>query len=72
MVNPTILAENLQDQYYTQGQSDNIFLKSFKNKNKDYLGALINTNTNGKKVVFIDWFNDKCVNVWKSGLNSLY
>lgn len=24
-----------------------------------------------KTAVFIDWFNDKCINVWSKGLNDL-
>jgi len=22
--------------------------------------------------VFVDWFNDKCINMWSQGLNDLY
>lgn len=25
-----------------------------------------------KQTVFIDWFNDKCMNIWSLGLNDLY
>eukprot|EP00347_Sterkiella_histriomuscorum_P014109 403362137 len=72
MIKPTIVAEDLKDSYFVQGQNDNIFLKSSIHKNKDYQGALINTDSNGKKVVFIDWFNNKCIDMWKSGIEQIY
>lgn len=72
IVPPTILAEDLKDKFYSLGQTDNIFIKSAIHENKDYSGALINNNQDGKKVVFIDWFNNKCLNVWKNGINALY
>ena len=37
-----------------------------------YSGNLITTVWPGTTAVFFDWFNDKCLNVWSTGINQLY
>jgi len=44
------------------------------NENKDFNGNLVSirAGTTDSKVVFVDWFNDKCLNMWKAGINQIY
>lgn len=53
------------------GNADNVFIKSSLYNSAKYNGNLI-SKVWPDTAVFIDWFNEKCINVWSTGLSDLY
>ena len=53
------------------GNSDDVFIKSSLYQSKKYNGNLI-SKVWPDTAVFVDWFNDKCMNVWAQGLYDLH
>lgn len=53
------------------GNQDDIFIKSGMYKSTKYNNNLI-SEVWPKVAVFVDWFNQKCVNMWWTGLRDLY
>jgi len=71
IIDAAISADNLTNDYYTLGNSDDVFIKSGMYDSTTYNGNLI-SKVWPEKAVFVDWFNPKCLNVWHKGLNDLY
>jgi|LauGreDrversion4_2_1035121.scaffolds.fasta_scaffold1015993_1 alpha-glucosidase (family GH31 glycosyl hydrolase) len=71
IIDAAISADDLNNKYYKMGNSDDIFIKSGIHKSDKYNNNLINQVWPDISV-FIDWFNDKCVNMWHTGLADLY
>lgn len=68
-----ISAEDVSDKnkYYTQGNKDNVFIKSGQYKSEKYNNNLI-LKVWPQQAVFVDWFNPKCKDLWNLGLTDLY
>ena len=62
---------DVENDYYAKGVNDDIFIKSGKYNSETFNNNLI-SKIRTKKVVFIDWFSDKCMNTWGEGLEDLY
>jgi len=71
IIDAGISADDLSNKYYTKGNADDIFIKSGQYKSVKYNNNLI-TAVWPSIAVFVDWFNDKCINMWSMGLNDLY
>jgi alpha-glucosidase (family GH31 glycosyl hydrolase) len=71
IIDAAISAEDLNNPYYSQGNSDDIFIKSTKYNSTKYNNNLIN-QVWPKVSVFVDWFNNKCTNMWFQGLDDLF
>ena len=71
IIDAAISVDKLDNPYYLQGDKDNIFIKSGQWTSKTYNNNLIN-KVWPNKAVFIDWFEDKCMNTWSKGLNDLH
>jgi len=71
IIDAGISAEDLKNKYYSMGNKDDIFIKSGLYKSTKYNNNLIN-EVWPKIAVFVDWFNDKCINMWSQGLHDLY
>lgn len=71
IIDAAISAEDLTNKYYSMGNKDDVFIKSAIHKNETYNNNLIN-QVWPKVSVFVDWFNDKCTNMWFAGLDDLY
>lgn len=71
IIDAGISAEDLTNKYYAMGNKDDIFIKSGMYKSTKYNNNLIN-QVWPKIAVFVDWFNDKCTNMWWQGLTDLY
>lgn len=71
IIDAAISAEDLSNPFYSQGNKDDVFIKSGIYNNAKYNGNLIN-KVWPKVAVFVDWFNDKCTNMWFMGLDTLY
>ena len=70
VVDSSIVAD-VNDAFYKQGDTDKTFIKSKQYPNTDLNGNLVNyrLGTKDQKVVFVDWFNDKCIDMWSQGLS---
>jgi len=71
IIDAGISADDLNNTYYKMGNTDDIFIKSGIHKSDKYNNNLINQVWPGTSV-YVDWFNEKCVNMWHTGLNNLY
>lgn len=71
IIDAAISAEDLKNKYYAQGNSDDVFIKTTLHPNEKYNNNLIN-KVWPKIAVFVDWFNDKCTNMWFMGLDDLF
>lgn len=71
IIDAALSAEDTTNKYYTMGNSDKAFIKSSRYNSTQYGDNLI-SKVWPEKAVFIDWFNEKCINVWSQGLNDLY
>jgi maltase-glucoamylase len=56
--------------YYLQAQQHEALIKSTINRDK-FNGALT-AEVNKRQSVFLDFFNDKAIDIWKNGLKDLY
>lgn len=72
IVDAAISAEDTTaaNKYYTQGNTDGIFIQSSMFNSKTYGKNLIN-KVWPKTAVFIDWLHDKANNTWFTGLSDL-
>jgi len=59
------------NKYYTIGNEDDVFIKSGLYTSEKYNNNLI-SKVWPETAVFVDWFNDKCMNMWTTGLSDLY
>jgi alpha-glucosidase (family GH31 glycosyl hydrolase) len=71
IIDAGISAEDINNKYYKIGNTDDIFIKSGIHKSTKYNNNLIN-EVWPKIAVFVDWFNQKCTNMWFTGLRDLY
>ncbi len=72
IIDAAIYAEDVSsnNKYYTLGNNDDVFIKSGLYKSQKYNNNLI-SKVWPETAVFVDWFNDKCMNVWTTGLDDL-
>ena len=71
-VDSGISVENTKNTFYVEGNKAGTFIKTsmdYKDKEK-YSGNLVNMKYH-KKVVYYDWTNEKCQDLWDIGLNQL-
>lgn len=66
----TAISANLTSKYYTMAKADNTLIKSSISNSEVYGDDLVSKTW--VDVVFVDFFNDKCMNVWSTGLGDLY
>lgn len=71
IIDAAISADDLNGPYYTKGNTDDIFIKSSMYTSKTYNNNLI-SKVWPDRAVFVDWFNDKCMNMWSQGFYDLY
>jgi alpha-glucosidase len=73
IIDAAIYAEDISEnnKYYTIGNEDDVFIKSGLYTSKKYNNNLI-SKVWPEDAVFVDWYNDKCMNVWSTGLRDLY
>lgn len=60
-----------KNKYYHLGNEADIFVKSGIYESEMYNNNLI-AKVWPERAVFIDWFNEKCIDVWSTGLYDLY
>jgi alpha-glucosidase len=73
IIDAAVSAEDISEnnKYYTQGNKDDIFIKSGLYKSAKYNNNLI-THVWPKQAVFVDWFHEKSSIMWNQGLYDLY
>ncbi len=71
IIDAALSAEDTENKYYEMGNKDDVFIKSALYTSEKYNNNLI-AKVWPDRAVFVDWFNEKCMNVWSHGLYDLY
>lgn len=66
----TAIAADTTNKYYQIANTDGTLIKSAISKSDVYGDNLVSKTW--IDVVFVDFFNEKCMNVWSTGLGDLY